>query len=375
MSGGAETARGVQATKGVQARDAALDVIKGLAIICVPLVHVWRGAEAAGLITDPLLYRVFDTFFCMWVLTVFAFVAGLFIERGMRRDGAGMYARRRILEFAWLYVVWSLLNNLSNLVGSKLANTPVTLEQSLALWAPRAQMWYLGWIALMVALAAVARPWESRARSVVALSIAAAGTVACWGLNGPVLGTLGLGISLAFFLGVWTRSDRALVLLRNVPTWTHVTLGVIAVCFSVGVITLIEITPPTYGGTGRTIATVALGMTIALVSSVGMMQLGTAIARTRLRTPLANLGATSMVIFLGHLLFTPTVRILLMQVGVTDLAVNVLVGTVAGIVGPLLMMQLARRWRMSWLFAAPGWLMRWADRTRARTAMGAPVSA
>lgn len=321
---------GVESTRGAQARDSTLDVIKGIAIIAVTLVHVWRGVGAAGLIGDPLLFRVVETFLFMWVLTVFAFVAGLFIERGMRRDGAGQYARRRILEFAWLYILWSLVNNVSNLAGSKLANTPVTMAETFALWAPRAQMWYLGWIALMVGLAALARPWESRTRTVLSLMLVGAGSVACWGLNGSVLGTLGLGISVAFFLGVWTRSDRALALLRGVPTWTHATLGIIALVFSVGVITVMEATPPTIGGTGRTATTVALGITVALISSVGVMQLGTAIARTRWRTPLAYIGTRSMVVFLGHLLFTPTVRILLLQLGVTELTVNVVVGTAAG---------------------------------------------
>lgn len=334
-------------------RDFTLDVAKGLAIISVVFVHVWRGAEAAGLIADQVLFSAVDTAFCLWVLTLFAFVAGLFIERGMRRDGAGVYTRRRVGEFVWLYVVWSLLNNLSNLVGSQLANTPVTLEQSLSLWSPRAQMWYLGWMSVMLIGTAVARPWQSRRRMVLTLAVVTALSALCWGLNGPVLGTLGLGISIAFFVGVVVRSDRALALLNGVSLPVHLIVGLLALTVAFTVTALVPVTPPTHGGESRNALTVALALVVSALSSVAALQLCRLVAHTPLRRPLAYLGRASMVVFLGHLLFTPTARIVLMHLGVTDLATQVVAGTVAGVGGPVLMSIAASRLGMPWLFAAP----------------------
>lgn len=334
-------------------RDATLDVAKGVAIVTVVFVHVWRGLEAAGLLADPVLFRTVDTVMCLWVLTLFAFVTGLFIERGMLRDGTGGYARRRLLEFAWLYVLWSLLNNFSNLVGSQFANTPVTLAESLTLWEPRAQMWYLGWIGLMVGIAALAQPWRSRARAATTLALTAVGSAACWGLNGPYLGTLGLGISIAFFVGVAVGADRARRLLSGTPAWVHAIVGVALMGATCGLVVFGLATPPTHDGIHRTVTTVALGLTASAMGTVAVLQLSKVLTLTPVRRPLAHLGTTSMVVFLAHLLFTPTTRIVLSRFGVTDPAVHVVVGTAAGVIGPLLLAALATRARADWLFALP----------------------
>lgn len=334
-------------------RDSALDVAKGLAIIVVVFVHVWRGADAAGLIADHVLFRVVDTVMCLWVLTLFAFTTGLFIERGMLRDGTGRYARRRLLEFAWLYVLWSLLNNFSNLVGSQFANTPVTLAESLMLWEPRAQMWYLGWIGLMVGLAALAQPWRSQARAATTLALTAVGSAACWGLNGPYLGTFGLGISIAFFVGVAVGADRARRVLSGTPSWVHAIVAVALMGAICGLVVFGLATPPTHDGIHRTATTVALGLTASAMGTVAVLQLAKVLSLTPFRRPLAHLGTVSMVVFLAHLLFTPTTRIVLSRLGVTDPTVHVVLGTVAGVVGPLLLAALAARARADWLFALP----------------------
>ncbi|MFE7843767.1 acyltransferase family protein [Microbacterium sp. NPDC057407] len=334
-------------------RDAVLDVAKGIAIVAVVFVHVWRGVDAAGLLADPALFRLVDTTVCLWVLTVFAFVAGLFIERGMKRDGAGRYVGRRVLDFAWLYVVWSILNNLANLVGSQLANTPITLEQTMRLWEPRAQMWYLGWIALMVVIAAVSRPWESRTRLVVTLATVGAASAATWGLNGSVVGTLGLGISLAFFAGVAVRADRAVALLAAGPAWVHAFLASAAMCATVALVAMGLAGPPTHDGEHRTATTVVIGMAASSLATIAVLQVSRLLSATSLRRPLTALGQASMVIFLAHLLFTPTTRIALSGVGVADPTAQVVVGVALGVAGPLALRAVATRSGAPWLFSAP----------------------
>lgn len=334
-------------------RDATLDVAKGLTIIAVVFVHVWRGADAAGLIADHVLFRVVDTAMYLWVMTLFAFVAGLFIERGMVRDGPGRYARARVLEFLWLYVLWSLLNNFSNLIGSRFANTPVGLEEALTLWEPRAQMWYLGWIGVMVAVAAAAQPWRSKKRTVITLVAAGAGSLACWGLNGPYLGMLGLGISVAFFAGIAAGPARTLRLLNATPAWRHAVIASTLMGITLSLVVFDLAVPPSSGGEDRTIATVLIGFAASAMSTVAALMIARLLAASPLRRGLAYLGAASMAVFLAHLLFTPMIRIVLSQLGMTDLTVHVLLGTIGGIAAPLLLAIVARRLGTPWLFARP----------------------
>lgn len=340
-------------------RDTALDIAKAIAIIAIVFGHVWRGLATSGLIHDADLFETVDTTVYMWHLTVFAFIAGLFVQHGMHREGAWRYARDRDLVFLWLYVVWSLIQGAVKLLAGAFVNSQTSVGEILRLWVPDGQLWFFGWIALMMVFAAATRPWVSRSRATVVVAAAAVGSLAMWGVQGPYLGTQGLALTTFFVVALVWRGDRVTAAIWRVPLWLTavivVVLGTITVVCGVSGIA----TPPTIGGSTRTVLTVAFGVVASTAGLFAVLGLSRLLAPVPVvARPLSYIGQESMTIFVAHIIFASGSRIVLSRIGVDDLAVQVITGTLIGVVGPLALHWTARRVRCTWLFDAPGWMKR-----------------
>lgn len=340
------------------ARDATIDIAKALAIFLIVLGHVWRAFEPAGLVEDPLLTQV-DSIIYMSHLSVFAFLAGLFVASGMRRDGAWLYARARTVTFLWLYTLWSTLQLVMKIGVGSVVNDPVHPVELLRIWEPREQFWFFGWITLMMLLAAAAKPWRSPRAAVVTLSLAALGSAAVWGLNWRILGGEGLALTVFFFLGVVLTGKRLLNEVRRVAVgWAGfivVTAGSVTVVLGH---TLLATPPTAYGGT-RTASSVALGFVASASGVLAILAVALLLARMGTRTRwLARIGELSLVIFVAHIFFTASARILLTMLGVESVAAHLVLPTLGGVIGPLVIYAVAQRLGQDWLFEAPGWLRR-----------------
>lgn len=340
-------------------RDSVIDAAKGIAIVAIVFGHVWRGLDAAGLIRDAALFSTVDTAVYMWHLTVFAFTAGLFVQRGMRRETPWKYAIRRDLTFLWLYVLWSLIQGAVKLAAGDAVNSQTSAVQIFELWQPEGQMWFFGWIALMMALTAATQPWRTTRRSIVLLCAVGVLSAAAWGLSGQILGTQGLALTVFFFAGVVWRGDRLLTAVRRVPLWAAFLVGACAAAASLGLSVSGLATPPTIGGSGRSVVSVVLGAVASTAGLVAVLMIARVLARfTPAARAVAYLGRESMAIFVAHIIFASGARILLMRVGVDGLAVQAILGTAVGVAGPLILLWCARRIRWTWLFEAPRWLDR-----------------
>lgn len=349
--------RQVHSDMGVH-RDAALDIAKAIAITAIVFGHVWRGLATSGLIHDADLFETVDTTVYMWHLTVFAFTAGLFVQHGMHREGAWRYARDRDLVFLWLYVLWSLIQGAVKLLAGSFVNSQTSVSEILRLWVPDGQLWFFGWIALMMILAAATRAWVSRSRATVVIAAAAVGSLAVWGVQGPYLGTQGLALTAYFVVALVWRGDRVTAAIRRVPMWLTavvvVVLGIITVVCGVSGIA----TTPTIGGSTRTILTVAFGVVASTAGLFAVLGLSRLLAPVPIvARPFSYIGRESMTIFVAHIIFASGSRIILSRIGVDDLAVQAIAGTLIGVVGPLALHWVALRVHCGWLFDAPRWVI------------------
>lgn len=339
-------------------RESTIDIAKALAIILIVLGHVWRALEPAGLVEEPLLTQV-DSVIYMSHLSVFAFLAGLFVAGGMRRDGPWRYARARTVMFLWLYTLWSTLQLLMKIGVGSAVNDPVQPVELLRIWEPKEQFWFFGWLALMMLLAAAAKPWRSRRAAGLTLGLTAAGSVAVWGLNWNILGGEGLGLTVFFFVGVVLTGRRLLHWVKQIrASWAILSLLVAGgVWLSLGA-TLLA-TPPTAYGEIRTVSSVGLGLIASSAGVIFILAVSLLLARTGSGVQwLARIGERSLVIFVAHVFFTASTRIGLSMVGIESVWIHVVVSTAAGVIGPLLVYAAAQRLGQHWVFEAPGWLQR-----------------
>lgn len=338
-------------------RDASIDVAKGLAITLIVFGHIWRGLFSADILSDADLYHRVDNAVYMSHLSVFAFVSGLFIAAGMKRDGSWNYTRKRAVNYLWLYLVWFILQNVFKLLAGGLVNQPLSLIDAVAIWQPQGQLWFFGWICSMLVLAAIARPWLSTLRAGLSLVVSLALSLATWGYMGFYLFAQGYALTVFFFAGLVLTSGRLLKISGRLSPMAFLAIAV-AGGLVFGFICGTEAIPPTIGITDRDAGSVALGVVGSLSGTVCILALSGPLSKARFGAAIAYLGRNSLTIFLGHILFAASTRILLGKLGVSNLGVQVVAGLAIGIAGPLVLAKLAPSLRLGWLFENPSWLKR-----------------
>lgn len=339
-------------------RDLTLDIAKGLAIVAIAFGHVWRGLYNGGIVVDESMFQSVDRLTYMWHLSVFALTAGLFVERGMRREGAWNYVLHRNAGFLWLYLVWTLLQGVIEILASRFANSPANWTDVLKIWLPTTQLWFLGWLALMLAITAAIKPWCTKSRQFIFLGVVAGISLSTWGLNGDILGSKGLGISIFFGMGLAIGGKRITDWISRIHVYGALAIGAIAMGVAIFLTEIVTSTPPTMSGDFRTPMSVMLGFLASAVAVAACLFLSRVLSKLKIFGFIAYLGRESMTIFLGHVLFQSGLRIVLSAVGVESVVLHLAVGLGGAIVGPLIISWILKRIRIEWIFGSPKWLTR-----------------
>ncbi|WP_022867622.1 acyltransferase family protein [Schaalia vaccimaxillae] len=336
------------------ARDHSIDIARGIAIIAIVFGHVLRGVKNASLVAaDAPWYLVVDRATYMIHLAIFAMAAGLMVHSSVQRRGSGPYLRDRLADFAWVYVIWSVLQGSLQYVLADAVNNGRSLQSVLTLWVPTNQMWFLPWIAVMSVFAVVARPWLSSTRTWVFLVVSAAISIASWGVFGPFIFAQGLGLTFFYGIGVTVGlSGYAQIRERLTPvlTWLGATAcGLVYLTMAI----FAQASAPTTTQFDRSPSTVALGVVCATAGVVAVFLASILVKPAGpVARLLAYLGRQSMVIFLAHTMALAAVRIVLMRLGFDSAALHLVLGTLGGVAGSLVAWW-ATRQRLPVLWSAP----------------------
>lgn len=334
-------------------RDLTIDIARGLAITAIVAGHVLRGLTDVGLIGKDAAFLLSDRGLYMFHLTVFAFLAGLFVQRGAAKAGGRAYLRQRVATFSYLYLVWTFLAGfVAPLLAGRLDPAKPVFDV-LEFWLPKDQYWFLPWLICMTVPAVVIRPWASRGRAAAVLAGALAVSLTLWAVNGPVIGTQGFGLAVFFFAGVVAGAPRFTAAVSALtPARAGVVLGANLALY-LGLL-LAGATPPTIGGPDRTVLSVAAGFVAACASAAAVVAASRLLSRVpSLGGALAFTGQRSMEIFLAHSLAVTATRNALAGLGITTPAVHLVTGTAVSILVPLALWLVARRLDAGWLFGAP----------------------
>jgi len=340
-----------------QGRDAWVDYAKAIGILLVVYGHVARGVFNAGIPMDTPLYELVDSIIYSFHMPLFFFLSGLFFLHSLGRRGPAALTANKIDTIVYPYVLWSLLQGLTEVSLSQYTTGTTTLSEVLSLWDPRVQFWFLYALFLVVLIAILV--YRSEARSLLAAVLAVSVVAYVYQDRIPsALHSDYIVKNFVFFaLGVWfgTVRDR---MLRNPTPWAaagvfafvaaqyvfHVELGLV------------------YADKGVASLLVA-AVSILAVTSVSMF-----LARTPAPWVLA-LGSASMAIYVMHILAGSGARIILARfLGVEDAAIHLVAGCLAGVLLPMLVLRLSGRLGIRGLFEAPprlsaeGWYRRLAGK-------------
>jgi fucose 4-O-acetylase-like acetyltransferase len=317
-------------------------VARGIGISLVVLGHTIRGLVSAGLVSSTGPVHVVDQWIYAFHMPLFFVVAGFFLPRLAVRPFGG-YVVGRLRRVGYPYLVWVPLQTLLQLAFASQINHAATLGQiGKAFYQPPLQFWFLYTLLLQSLLFGIWRwggggPWGF-------LGAAIAGWVGgAWlpdGVWAPAHSTIDMLPYLAIGALLGAAGD-----LRNVYRIPRGILGTIVILgfstVTIGVRSGLE--------DSRWFRPVG-----ALAGTAGSMAAALMIERGGVGRLLAEWGRRSLAIYVAHTIVSAAVRIGLQRgAHVTSVGVHLALGTVAGIVGPVLLDRIARRYRVP-LFDLPG---------------------
>jgi fucose 4-O-acetylase-like acetyltransferase len=314
------------------ARDLSLDVAKGLGIILVVIGHAWRGLDNAGMIGDPNLFRIIDTLIYNFHMPLFFLLSGMTFEAWALKRPVAEAAISRVTRLLWPLVLWSYLFAAARLAAGDAANTQVSGWQSLLFFPlpPRDHFWFLWALFLqhLVALAlirAAGRPLGSATWAALAVLVVLASSFTPVGLNAWTVGAA--TYAGAFLTGLALGPN-------GLPARGVSTLAFAALVF-VALQALSFQLPPSL------LSSQLLGIALSL-AFLAMVRAACATGTGPAFRLLAFLGVSSMGIYLAHTIFSAGIRAVLSRL-TADLALHMTLGTLAGIIGPLVIYAVIRR--------------------------------
>lgn len=317
-----------------------VDAAKGIGILLMVFGHVWRGLNEADLIRDPLTFEVVDRAIYLFHMPLFFFLSGLFFTSASMRGWM-----HRIEALLYPMVLWSYLTAAFRMVVGGLTNRPpITLaEAALAPFPPKDIYWFL-WALLLIQLTAgLACHISKRYRAFPAIvALMACIFVILFGVELPEAIAPAVANAPYFAAGVYFSTRGRLQHSGAMLAFLGAAAFICAEAMNLASAT-------------RATGASDLLLTIAAVGGFCLViSWATTISGAKfIWTPLIILGQLTMPIFLAHVFVQAAVRITLIKLGVTSLPVQLLFGTSAAVIAPIIMYIAVERLRCSRILGLP----------------------
>lgn len=330
----------------MEARNSWVDSAKGLGIILVVYGHVERGLSSAGLFKDAALFRLVDSIIYSFHMPLFFFLSGLFFYSSLLKRGRTGLVLNKVDSILYPYVLWSLIQGSVEVGLSHYTNGNTTVSEVLSLaWHPRAQFWFLYALFLVFALCSLVYAHVRRSYFFPVLLVFACLYVADQLLPQSLILEYLLKNSVFFAFGIWFNEIKS-----SIDTRRHVLAPLLGLLFCLGQYLFHFTWGHTYTDGGWPSLMLA-DLSIFFVVTLAMC-LGTARFRW-----LQFLGASSMTIYLMHILVASGTRVVLQKLlGIHALGIHLLLGTTLGLMLPLVAHSMIRRYHLGILLEPPEWL-------------------
>lgn len=327
----------------MQERNVWVDYAKAIGIILVVYGHVARGVFNAGLPMDEAEFVLVDSIIYSFHMPLFFFLSGLFFFDSLQKRGRGGLIINKIDTIAYPFIVWSLLQGLFEVALSNYTNGQVTLVEVFSLlWMPRAQFWFL--YALFLVFVVCTFLYAKADRRFFLPFVVLFGVLFVFQQDLTInnMTRFILGNTVFFALGVWFNEVKAFFLAR------YSSLALVFGAMFIAGQYLFHVTfgmNYTDGGLPvLALATVSIFFMVALSMWLGQYRVDW----------LLFIGASSMTIYLMHILAGSGVRVILSKfMGIDSITVHLLIGTLIGTAAPLVAQLIINRYRLHFLLAPP----------------------
>lgn len=316
-----------------------VDYAKAIGISLVVYGHVARGLVNAGIMPDSPSYQYIDSVIYTFHMPLFFFLSGLFLKSSFESKGFGRALGSKVDAIIYPYILWSLLQGGVEVALSSYTNGNVSVGDVLSLFtSPRAQFWFL-YALFLVFLTSL-------------LVMHLAGTRAL-----PVLFIVSIVLYLSLlkfdFVVDFVLENLVFFLVGAVFQQTKLIRfnSTIILCVILLITMVGQYSFHSFGYTYLDRGVLLL--ILSVVSILAVVSISDWLSRFNLSL-ITYIGASSMAIYLMHILAGSGLRVMLSQMlGVDSLFLHLLLGTLFGVLLPLFALKIIDYFKISYLFSLP----------------------
>lgn len=305
-----------------------VDTARGIGIILVVYGHALRGHVTSGAFEPGWHADVQDAVIYSFHMPLFFFLAGLFVQRSLTK-GAGVFLREKAVTLVYPYILWSVVSVALAVLAAGAVNSPKSIDAIFTLGTmPVYQYWFLYALILCQVLALVSQAdWRITA-------------VLC-GISAVGIGTGGFGM-LTIAISFYVYFGTGILFAPHLNGIQH-RRGLVAVTalLSIVAFALTYLNEAMWPDRMLVVVRAVLG----IIATISVAMLCAPWSRW-----LALLGTASMAIYVLHTIFSAGLRMALHAIGYSNNLVALVLGTLIGVAGPLLVWAAARHYRLlPWL--------------------------
>ncbi len=334
----AAPASGEEAPKGF--RFVWLDYVRGLNILSVVFVHVWRGLVTAGVApASPGVTLVLDSIAPM---ALFFFISGMFVSRAVDLPFRE-FLSAKLKDFVYPYAIWVTLHGLIHAAAGGSVNSEHRVGDLLtAIYDPPWHYWFLYNLFLAHMLYFAVRRLRITAVWFLVFAVAVYLTGDFPGLT---LGPWGVVYQMRryllwFALGAVVNRGGPVRWLSGAPTQTLVSITILGAASAVWAVSM---------GARDVYATL---LPFTLASATAQLSLAVLLERRKLLGFIPAWGRRSLEIYLAHVIFLAMARIALQRgLGIEAVPIHLAIGMFAGLYLPMGLYWASKRVGVPYLFS------------------------
>ena len=314
-----------------------IDFAKGIGIILVVIGHAGRGLQNASFPDPRGLLPALDQAIYAFHMPLFFVLSGIvFGLRPVLRLRPDL--PKRVWRLFYPMVFWTYAFLAMRVAAGSSSNTQSSVQDLLVLPLPPVEhFWFLWALLVNVTVFSIARialrPFLSEVQywGLTALAAIVANVVVH--LPPALFPYFGQAVhySVAFALGALLG---ALPLVSLVPRPPFALLAALGFAILLWATVALEFS----------LHWIAQGIVLSLLLLPPLVFVSSKIDRTKLGKGLSYLGVVSLAIYVMHTMFSAALRILFVKLGIDDLMLHLVLGSAIGIVGPVIVYGVARRY-------------------------------
>lgn len=320
-----------------------MDYAKAIGIILVVYGHIARGLQTAGITIDADWFRAIDNGIYVFHMPLFFFLSGVFFKESFLRKGPRYLLLSKADSILYPFIVWSLLQGGLEVFFSTYTNGSLSWAEVFSFaWQPRAQFWFLHSLFLIFCLFTLLSVLFQKISATWLLVICVLVYFIRPFFGGNAVVQQISAFSVFFAAGILfseTKADQG-------PQCNKFAMlfGLLFVIGQYGFYQLQGVRGAVHAGAA---------LILAFTSIMFVMSLARVLANVDIKW-LRYLGASSMIVYLMHILAGSGARIVMVKLfNVDAVAVHLVIGVAAGLILPLMIFRVLELYRVKVLFYPP----------------------